>query len=80
MSKKYKLHCFDCGQLFLNKKEVHRRDGCPYCEECYTDFLIGIAEAEVYDYEMKQWQENHPNTDYEQYQIDQANINKYGEC
>jgi len=79
MAKKYKLHCFGCGLLFKNKEEVRRKWGDPYCEVCYTEILIGIAESDAYDYEMREWQRKHPGVDYEQYQIDQANIARYGE-
>jgi len=79
MAKKYKLHCFGCGNLFYNKEEVYRRDGMPYCEECYTYFLIDQEEMERYEWEMKKWHDDHPGVDYEQYQIDQANIARYGE-
>lgn len=78
--KRYGLHCFGCGDLFYDKSEVHRRDGCPYCEECHTNYLVGINDADMYEYEMEKWHRNNPEVDYEQYQIDQANIAKYGEC
>ena len=80
MAKKYKLHCFGCGNLFYDKKEVHRRDGIPYCEMCYYDFLISQEEMDRYEWEMKKWRDEHPGVDYEQYQIDQVNIARYGEC
>ena len=80
MSKKYKLHCFGCGSLFYNKKDVCRIEGMPFCGECEGNYYQNKAAMEVYDYELEKWRENHPNMDYEQYQIDQANINKYGEC
>jgi len=79
VKKKYGLHCFGCGQLFYNKEEVHRIGRDPYCECCWADHHTGIAEQQEYDWEMKKWQESHPGVDYEQYQIDQANIRKYGE-
>lgn len=79
MAKKYKLHCFGCGNLFYNKKEVHRINGNPYCEGCWADYHTGIAESQAYEWEMKEWYKRHPNQDYDQWQIDRANIRKYGE-
>ncbi|QYW08113.1 Zn finger protein [Lokiarchaeota virus WyrdV1] len=79
MAKKYKLRCFNCGELFNEKTEVHRVMGMPNCEACWVEYHTGIAELDAYDYEMKKWHESHPNQDYEQWQIDQANIRKYGE-
>lgn len=80
MAKKYGLHCFGCGSLFYDKTEVHRLNGIPYCEYCHGDYLQSQAEMYANDYEMKEWYKNHPNQDYEQYQIDRANIARYGEC
>ena len=79
MAKKYKLHCFGCGSKFHSKEDVRRMEGLPYCFECQGDYYSNIAEQEAYEWEMKQWREAHPGQDYEQYQIDQANIRKYGE-
>ena len=80
MAKKYGLHCFGCGILFYNKREVCRLKGMPYCEECIGMYYQDQAAMEVYDYEMKEWHLRHPNQDYEQWQIDRANIARYGEC
>lgn len=79
MAKKYKLHCFGCGNLFYDKIDVYRIGGAPYCECCWADYHTSVAEQDAYDYEMKKWHDEHPGVDYEQYQIDQANIRKYGE-
>ncbi len=80
MAKKYKLHCFNCGVLFNSKKEVHRVNGLPYCFECHGEYLCDQNYGEIHEYEMKRWHDEHPNQDYDQYRIDQANIHKYGEC
>lgn len=77
--KKYGLHCFGCGELFYNKNEVSRINGYPYCMGCAGEYYSNYAEHEAYEYEMMEWRRSHPGQDYEQYQIDQANIRKYGE-
>ncbi len=77
--KKYKLHCFRCGYAFNNKEEVRRVNGMPICEMCEGDYYSNEAEHEAYEYEMMEWRRSHPGVDYEQWQIDQANIRKYGE-
>ena len=77
--KRYKLHCFNCGELFPNKEDVKRVNGLPYCFECHGEYLCNQNEMEIYDYDMKRWMANHPGEDYDQWQIDQANIRKYGE-
>lgn len=79
MAKKYKLHCFGCGWQFDSKKDVYRIMGNPYCEVCWAEYQTGIAEQQAHEWEMKRWQERHPNQNYEEWQIDQANIRKYGE-
>lgn len=78
--KKYGLHCFECGWLFPSKVDVKRINGLPYCDVCQGEYLQNEAMLEVYDYEMKKWQTEHPNQDFDQWQIDQANIARYGEC
>jgi len=80
MVKKYKLKCFGCGLQFRDKTEVHRHNSKPYCDCCYGEILQDMAFADREEYEMEKWHRENPGVDYEQYQIDQANINKYGEC
>ncbi len=77
--KKYKLKCFNCGSKFNSKEDVHRMDGYPFCGECEGTWYENQAAHEVYEYEMMEWRREHPGVDYEQWQIDQANIRKYGE-
>ena len=74
------MHCFRCGYNFRNKGEVKRVNGLPYCDECEGIYYQNQAAMEYEDYEMMKWTENHPNEDYDQWRIDQANIAKYGEC
>ena len=78
--KKYGLHCFNCGSLFYNKEDVCRVKGLPYCGECEGNYYQDIAERDIYEYEEKKWIEENPGVDREQYEIDQTNIHKYGEC
>ena len=80
MAKKYKLHCFRCGGLIYSKEDVCRVNGYPYCGECEGNYYQDIEALEREEWEMKKWHDEHPGVDYEQYQIDQANIARYGEC
>jgi len=45
----YKLHCFQCGEKFFNKKAVIRVGGMPYCGDCVSGW--GYPDEDDYDEE-----------------------------
>lgn len=69
MSKKYKLHCFNCGFQFSDKRYVQRYEGKPYCGECIANIYQNQAADDYYEEDPRSEQEI----------IDEANIAKYGE-
>lgn len=90
---KYRLHCFGCGILFINKTEVHRYKNRPYCECCLGDMLSHQAASEYYDYiEEKKWKKWKERLDYarehglpeppdpEEQELLNTLVRKYGEC
>lgn len=79
MVKKYGLRCFGCGDLFRSKEDVHRCDGYPYCEECAGEILSNQASAEYFQFQEDEWHRNNPGVDWEEEQLKQYYINRYGE-
>lgn len=74
MAKKYKLHCFKCGQLLYSKEETKRNriHGIPHCGECAANYY-GQDQAL---FEEEQFYKRVPT---DQSYIDYKNLQKYGE-
>jgi hypothetical protein len=79
MAKKYKLHCFGCGDLFHSKKDVHRRNGEPYCEECMGEWMANVAASEYDRFQEEEWCRDNPGKDPEEEHRKQVYLFKYGE-
>lgn len=78
-NKKSKMKCFNCGELLAMYEYYFKSGNSIYCEECGVNILQGEEEMYREEVYMKEWRKQHPNESFDQWQIDQANLRKYGE-
>lgn len=77
--KGWKLKCFKCKDPIRKGEQFFHTRFEILCEGCGYERIGDQAAAEHERYLMEQWSKNHPNEDFDQWQIDEANKHKYGE-